>query len=274
MVVTSEALDAAVRALRERGVGAPEALVVAGSGLGAVTEGLERTAEVPFHELPGLPATGVEGHDGRFVAGGLEGGEVLVQAGRFHVYEGVPFDVLVRPIRMAARLGIRLVVLTNAAGGIRPDLEPGSILVLEDQINFTFRSPLVGPPEPGELRFPDMSAPFDRSLQELALRAGRARHVRLLRGTYAGVVGPSYETRAEIRMLARMGADAVGMSTVPEVLAARALGLRVLGLSLITNRAAGRGGSGPSHREVVRAAEEGGRKVSGVVRGVLAEVFS
>lgn len=273
-MVTSDALDAAVRVLRGRGVVAPEALVVAGSGLGGVAEGMERTVEVPFRELPGLPATGVEGHAGRFVSGTLAGGEVLVQSGRFHVYEGVSFEALVLPVRMAARLGARLLVLTNAAGGIRPDLEPGSIMVLDDQINVTFRSPLVGPPTPGELRFPDMSAPFDPSLQELALRAGHARNVRLFRGTYAGVVGPSYETRAEIRMLARMGADAVGMSTVPEVLTARALGLRVLGLSLITNRATGRGGPGPSHREVVRAAEEGGRRVSGVVRGVLPELFS
>lgn len=275
MVVSGVEPEEAAGVLRERGVEAPDVFVVAGSGLAPMLlEGIRNPVDVPFQKVPGLPAAGVEGHPGRFVGGRLEGGEVLVQAGRFHVYEGLSPEVLTAPIRMAAHLGARTVILTNAAGGIRADLEPGAVLVLDDQVNLTFESPLAGRPSPGEPRFPDMSAPFDSSLQALALEAGLKRGVRSVRGTYAGVTGPSYETRAEIRMLARVGGDAVGMSTVPEVLVARALGLRVLGLSLITNRATGRGGSGPSHRDVIRAAEEGGRRVSVVVRGVLEALFS
>jgi purine-nucleoside phosphorylase len=241
---------------------APRVAVVLGSGLAAFADALEGPVSVPFLELPPLPPAGVEGHAGCFVVGQLRGIGVLVQAGRVHAYEGVEVATLAAPVRMMARLGVEIVVMTNAAGAIHPLLQPGDLVLLEDQIDLSFRSPLRGPAAAGEVRFPDMSQPFDPALRAWMRSCARRRGLRLPGGTYAGVLGPSFETPAEIRMLQRLGADLVGMSTVHEVAVARALGLRVVALSMVTNRAAGMSGDPLSHGEVLAV---GGRTAEPLV---------
>lgn len=265
-----EAVEAGARFLEELMGVRPEVHLVLGSGLGEVADAVENAAEVPFGDVPGLPGAGVAGHAGRFVAGEMEGRAVLVQAGRFHLYEGHPEAVVSAPVRIAAALGVGTLVLTNAAGGIRRSLEPGSLMLLEDHINLMWRSPLAGPVRPGEERFPDMSAPYDPALQRVAEEAARELEIPLQRGVYAGLLGPTYETPAEIRMLERLGADAVGMSTVPEVVTARALELRCLAVSVITNRAAGLSPEPPSHDEVM----EVGRRAGGSLAALLLRVVA
>jgi len=240
---------------------APRIAVVLGSGLSRLVDALTDTTTLPFTDVPGLPPAGVAGHDGRFVFGHLDDVAVCVQAGRHHGYEGYPLDVVVAPVRILAELGAHTVFMTNAVGGIHPRVERGDIVLLEDQMNFTFRSPLAGPVVADEHRFPDMSAPFDGALGALARSTAAELGIRLLEGTYGGVLGPAYETAAEVRMLARLGADVVGMSTVPEVITARALGLRCVGLSIVTNRATGLGGAPVSHEDVLEASREAGARL-------------
>lgn len=247
----------------------PEVQLVLGSGLGGVAEAVEGAVEVPFPEVPGLPAAGVAGHAGRFVAGTMGGRAVLLQSGRFHLYEGHPPDLVVAPVRIAAALGARTLILTNAAGGIHPALEPGALMLLDDHMDLMARSPLAGAVRPGEARFPDMSAPYDPALQDVALEEAAELAVPLHRGVYAGLLGPSFETPAEIRMLQRLGADAVGMSTVPEVITARALGLRCLAFSAITNRAAGLAPEPPSHEEVMEVGRRAGKSLAELLRRVV-----
>ena len=250
----------------------PVAAVVLGSGLGRLADRLEERRELPYREIPGFPEPGVEGHAGVLVAGSLHGRALLCQSGRFHAYEGHPPELLALPVRLFAALGIRTLLLTNAAGGIRRGLLPGSLMLLADQVNLTFRNPLIGPVRPGEGRFPDMSTPYDVELAGWARAAAREARLPLEEGVYAGVAGPSYETPAEIRMLARMGADAVGMSTVLEVVTARALGMRVLGVSVITNHAAGISPAPLTHAEVMAAARAAGERLEQLIRGVLARL--
>lgn len=261
----------AAESLRARIDGEPEVLVVLGSGLAGFANVLEDAVTIEFSEVPGYPSTGVAGHAGRYVCGRLEGKRTLVQVGRFHAYEGHAMDIVVAPIRIAASLGIGTVVVTNAAGGVDPNLAVGSLVLLDDHINFMFRSPLAGPVRDGEGRFPDMSRPYDTTLQELAIEAALELGIPLPRGTYAALLGPSYETPAEVRMLASLGADMVGMSTVPEVITARALGLRVLGFSVVTNPAAGLSGGDEalSHAEVLEIGERATDRLTAILRGVL-----
>lgn len=251
-----QAIAESASRLRDAFPSIPEIAITLGSGHGGFVEVLTDPVSVPFEELPPLPGTGVIGHGGRFVYGHLGGIAVVVQAGRVHAYEGHPRDVAVAPVRILARLGVRTLVLTNAAGGIRPGLEPGDLVLLDDQIDFSFRAPLTGPVRDGETRFPDMSAPFDPALSRALLDAAEAEGIELGRGTYASVHGPSFETRAEVRMLARLGADVVGMSTVAEVIVARASGMRVAGLSLVTNRATGLSARALDHEEVLEVGRE------------------
>jgi purine-nucleoside phosphorylase len=256
---------AAAAVLRDRVRSVPTTAVVLGSGLGPLVERLEEPVSVPFGALPGLPPPTVTGHGGRFVAGRLEGAPVLVQAGRFHAYEGHPMEIVAAPVRILAAVGVRTVVMTNAVGGIHPRIAPGDLVLLDDFFNFSFRSPLTGPAVDGEPRFPDMSAPFDRGLQELARTLAAELRIPLRQGTYAGVLGPSYETAAEIRMLERLGGDVVGMSTVPEVIVAAAVGLRCLGISLVTNRATGTSGERIAHEDVLAAGREAGARLGRLV---------
>ena len=272
--MTAEAFpfDAALTFLRRRIPEPPELFVVLGSGLSGLAEGVSDPVVVPFQDVPGFPAAGVAGHAGHLVFGILEGRRVLLQAGRFHFYEGYAADVVVAPVRLAAALGAKGVILTNAAGGIGPDLEPGTLMLLEDHLNLMGRSPLAGPPQGGEARFPDLGAPYDRGYQASALSLAADLGIHVVRGVYAGVLGPSYETPAEIRYLERAGAHAVGMSTVPEAITAAALGLPVLAFSLITNRAAGLGPGSLNHQEVLDVGRDAGGRLETLLRAFVATV--
>jgi len=247
----------------------PVALLVLGSGRGRLAERLEDASRLPYRDIPGFPEPTVEGHAGELVIGRLAGRDVLVQAGRFHMYEGHDAATSALPVRVAAALGIGTLLLTNAAGGIRRTFRAGTLMLIADTLNVTFHSPLVGAVLPGETRFPDMSAPWDAALRGLAREVAAAHGVALEEGVYAGVLGPSYETPAEIRMLERFGADAVGMSTVTEVIAARAAGLRCLGISIITNLAAGISPTPLSHAEVMTAADAAGADLGRLLEGVV-----
>lgn len=255
--------------LHERLTRRPRVLLVLGSGLGALADEMEDAVRIPFAEIPGFAPAMVEGHRGVLVAGMLEGVECVMLQGRYHLYEGHPPEAVTLPVRAVAALGARTLIVTNAAGGVNRAFRPGDLMILDDQINFMWRNPLIGPAVPGDQRFPDMSEPYDRGLQKLAEAVALERGIRTVRGVYAAVSGPSYETPAEIRMLERFGADAVGMSTVPEALAARAMGVRVLGISLITNLAAGLTGSPLTHEEVVAAGLEAQGRFASLVRGIL-----
>jgi purine-nucleoside phosphorylase len=247
----------------------PRVAVVLGSGLGHLVDELTDVTAVSFGEIPGFPAASVAGHAGEFVGGRLAGTEVLFQCGRYHLYEGHSPDVVAAPVRVMAGLGVDTLVLTNAAGGLRAKLEPGDLLLLEDHINLTGRSPLVGSVREQEERFPDMSAPYDPELRLLAVEAAAELGIGLTSGVYAGVLGPSYETAAEVRMLAKLGAHVVGMSTVTEVIAARARGLRCLAFSVVTNKATGLGGGALSHAEVVAVGRDAGTRLAKILRTIV-----
>ena len=271
--------DAVVASLRGRISTAPRVHLVLGSGLGGVTRVVEVEEEVPFGEVPGLPSAGVVGHSGSFVFGRCEEVPVLVQSGRLHFYEGHPPWVISAPARIAAALGVKTAVITAAVGGVNPRLHPGDLMMLDDHINLMSRTPLPPPAQAGGANpFPDMSAPYDPELQEAALAAAARLGVRLARGTYAALLGPNFETPAEIRMVARLGGDAVGMSTVPEVLTLRARGVRVLAFAMVTNMACGVGmapgaeGADPlSHEEVMEVGNRAGAVLGRVIHGMLRE---
>lgn len=248
----------------------PAIAMVLGSGLGSLTRRLTNAVHLPYGRIPGFPDTALPGHAGELVAGELGGWAVLCQSGRFHGYEGHGPATVALPSRLFGALGIGTVILTNAAGGIRRTLVPGTLMCIADQINLTWANPLVGPVPTGEPRFPDMSAPFDPALIALAHQVARARGIALEDGVYAGVMGPSYETPAEVRMLERCGADAVGMSTVAEVITLRAQGLRCLGVSIITNCAAGLGAGRLSHEDVVTVAHASGVALGDLLEGLVA----
>ena len=258
--------------IRERVPFVPHAMLVLGSGLGRVMDAVADAVSVPFEALPGFPPAGVEGHAGRFVAGTLAGRRVLVQAGRYHVYEGYPAEVVAAPIRLSAALGVRTLLLTNAAGGVDPALEPGDLVLVSDHLNLMGGSPLIGPVASGEVRFPDMSRAYDPDLQRVALDVSGRLGIPLRRGVYAALMGPAYETAAEVRMLRTLGADVVGMSTVPEVLVARALGLRCLAISMVTNKGTGLAAEPPSHADVVAVGREASVRVGAVLEGILREL--
>ena len=267
------AADLATEAVRrELGDFAPRVAVVLGSGLGALAETVREARRVPYARIPGFPEPGVAGHIGQLVAGTLAGVPVLVQQGRFHLYEGHSAATAALPVRVFHRLGVTTLVVTNAAGGLRPTFEAGSLMLIADHINLMWRNPLFGPVEPGEGRFPDMSDPYDRDLRALARDAARAAKIPLEEGVYAGLLGPSYETPAEIRMLQRLGADAVGMSTVPEVIAARARAMRVLGFSMITNLAAGLSAEKISHEDVLAMGKRVAGDLAKLIQGVLVKL--
>lgn len=257
-------LQDAREALKARLPGRPEVFLVLGSGLGGLTRGLSGALTIPFDQVPGFPGAGVAGHEGRLLWGEMEGRRVLVQSGRFHLYEGHTRELVTAPMRLSAGLGARAVILTNAAGGIAPGLDPGAILLIRDYLD------LMGPRPSGRNGAEGTRWPYHPELLALARKAAREEGVPLKGGTYAAVLGPSYETPAEVRALRRMGADAVGMSTVPEALAGAALGLPVLALSLITNRAAGAGGRGAlSHEEVLETGRRAGHRLQGLIRRIL-----
>jgi purine-nucleoside phosphorylase len=236
------------RALDARGAGGTQVAIVLGSGLGRFAERLERAVAIPFAELDGMPRTAVPGHAGRMVVGEIRGVRVLVQQGRVHLYEGASPHAVARSIRAIAAIGCRSLVLTNAAGGLRRRWSPPTLMRITDHIDLQGATPLAAS-EAG------LGSPYDDELGEALERGARSAAVALERGVYAGLVGPSYETPAEIRMLAWMGADAVGMSTVCEAQAGRAAGMRVAGISCIANHAAGIAARPLRHSEVLEAAD-------------------
>lgn len=248
---------------------APSVAVVLGSGLGPLAESLRDPLRIPYGEIPYFPTTTVLGHQGELVCGTLGGKTVLAQSGRFHLYEGHPAALAAFPVRVFAALGIKDLILTNAAGGIRRTFSRGVVMMIADHINLTFRNPLIGAVLPGEERFPDMSDPYDSSLRVLAREVARECRVRLEEGVYIQVLGPSYETPAEVRMAERLGADAVGMSTAVEVIVARALGMRCLAFSTITNPAAGITGERLEHAEVMEVARRVAGDLARLVEGVI-----
>ena len=250
-------LEPALEALRQRAPFVPDLAIVLGSGLGAMAtcEEARRGTAVPFTDLPGFPAQTVAGHGGRLVFCELEGRKVLLQAGRFHFYEGHPMALVTAPMRLYGRLGVKTVVHTNAAGAINPSFAVGQLMVISDHVNFMGTNPLIGPNhEPGP-RFPDMSRAYDPDLRKQLHAAAAAVGMTLQEGAYLAVTGPSYETPAEIRAFRAMGADAVGMSTVPEVIVAAHMGVKVTGISCITNLAAGLSKQKLSHAEVSETAD-------------------
>lgn len=258
--------------LHERITRRPRVMLVLGSGLGELADRIEDPVRIPFAEIPGFAPATVEGHRGMLVAGTLEGVEVVALQGRYHLYEGHPAAVVTVPVRAMAALGARILIVTNAAGGLNRAFRAGDLMIIDDHINLMWQNPLIGPVVPGDVRFPDMSEPYDRTLQTIAEKVALERGIRTVRGTYVALSGPSYETPAEVRMLQKIGADAVGMSTVPEVIVARAAGVRVLGISLISNPAAGLSPTPLSHDEVVQAGLEARERFISLVRGVLLEI--
>lgn len=261
----------AAAAIRESTSTEPRVAMVLGSGLGALAAEVEDPVVVPYTDIPHFPASTAPGHAGRLVLGGVEGTPVAIMAGRVHLYEGYTADEVAFPIRVLHHLGAKLLIITNAAGGINPEFHPGTLMLIEDHINLTGHNPLVGPNhlELGP-RFPDMSSAYSPRLRQIAMAAGETVGEDLSSGVYLGLQGPSYETPAEIRMFRLMGADAVGMSTVIEVIAARHAGLEVLGISCITNMAAGMLPVTLTEREVLDTAERVSRQFKALLRGIVA----
>jgi purine-nucleoside phosphorylase len=257
-------LEAAVRARTDL---VPRVGLVLGSGLGGIADSLEAAVAVPFAEMPGWPAASAPGHAGRLVLGLLAGVPVCCLQGRLHLYEGHPAALVVEPVLLMGRLGARTIVLTNAAGGVDPGYAAGAFMVIRDHLNLTGLNPLVGRNDDDVgPRFPDLTEAWSPRLRSLLLAAGAAEGVPLVEGVYAGLLGPSYETPAEIRMLRTLGADAVGMSTVLEAIAARWFGLELCGVSLVTNPGAGVTGEPLTHEEVLAAANEAGPRLARVLR--------
>jgi purine-nucleoside phosphorylase len=274
--VTSAAAEAVVRAtdaVRQRlGARHPRVAIVLGSGLGRLADRVADPLRIPYGDVPGFHVPTVQGHKGELVTGTLGGVPVIMQSGRFHMYEGHPAHVSALPTRVFASLGADTLVVTNAAGGIRRAFGPGTLMVISDHLNLTGRNPLEGEVLPGETRFPDMTVAYDADLRTLAHRVAVAQGTELVEGIYAALLGPTYETPAEIRMLERFGADAVGMSTAPETIVARARGMRVLGFSTITNAAAGISQELMSHADVMRVADAVAGRLADLVAGIVAEL--
>jgi purine-nucleoside phosphorylase len=266
-------LEALVAAVRARTDLVPALGIVLGSGLGGLADDLDDGTAVPFSELPGWPAATAPGHAGRLLLGHLEGVPVVMLQGRFHLYEGNDPGLVVQPVLLFGRLGAGRLVLTNAAGGVNPGYGAGTLMVIRDHVNLTGRTPLLGPnADDLGVRFPDLVDAWNPSLRERLHAAGRAEGVELAEGVYAGLLGPQYETPAEVAMLRTLGADAVGMSTVLECIAARWVGLEVCGVSLVTNAGAGYTGKPLTHEEVLAAGAEAGPRLARVIRRFVADL--
>lgn len=251
----------------------PQTGIVLGSGLGVYVEKIENPVVIPYNEIPHFPQTSVEGHEGRLVLGKTEGVDVAVFQGRFHHYEGHSLENVVLPARVLSLLGAKNLILTNASGGINETYRPGDLVLITDHINMTGGNPLAGSniEELGP-RFPDMTQAYDLQLQEAVQKASRGLGFNLKKGVYAGVLGPTYETPAEIRMLKIVGGDLVGMSTVPEAIAANHAGLRVAGISCVTNMAAGIGGEKLKHEDVKIVAQKAMNLFSDLVSASVKEI--
>jgi purine-nucleoside phosphorylase len=267
------AVTRATEAVREALNGdLPRVAIVLGSGLGRLADRVSDPRRIPYGDIPGFHVPTVQGHKGELVTGTLGGVPVIMQSGRFHIYEGHPAHVSALPTRVFASLGADTLIVTNAAGGIRRSFGPGTLMAISDHLNLTGRNPLEGEVLPGETRFPDMTVAYDADLRRLAHRVALAQGTELAEGVYAALLGPTYETPAEIRMLERLGADAVGMSTAPETIVARARGMRVLGISTITNLAAGISHELMSHKDVMEVASQVAETLARLVEGIVVKL--
>ena len=268
-------LDALLAAVRARTPIVPRLGIVLGSGLGGLADDLRDAVSIPFADLPGWPAATAPGHVGRLLLGQLDGTPVAMLQGRLHMYEGNDPGLVVQPVLLMGRLGAKTVLLTNAAGGLDPAFGAGTLMVISDHINMTGRTPLLGPNADAiGPRFTDLTDLYAPALRERIHRAAKAEGVELREGVYIGLLGPTYETPAEVRMLRAWGGDAVGMSTVLEAIAARWAGIEVCGISLVTNPGAGYSGEPLSHEEVLAAGAEAGPRMARVVRRFVRELLA
>jgi purine-nucleoside phosphorylase len=265
---SAKAARKAAQAIAKRaGSRQPDVAVILGSGLGGLANAIENAVRIPFGDIPGFPEATVVGHEGAVIVGDLGGRGVVALSGRFHMYEGHPAALAAFPVRVFHAMGVRELFVSNAAGGISSRLAVGDLMMISDHLNLMGSNPLVGPTREGETRFPDMTDAYDPGLRKELRTTAEKLDIPLREGVYAGLLGPSYETPSEVKMLRQLGADAVGMSTVPEVIMARALGIRVAGISCITNAAAGVTGSALSHAEVLETT----RRVSGAFEALVTE---
>jgi len=271
--VTLAQIDETSAAVRARLEISPRVGMILGSGLGSLADQIEQPVHIPYRQIPHWPISTVIGHEGRLVSGRLEGQPVMVMQGRSHYYEGYSMSQITLPVRVMRRLGIDIVIVTNAAGGVNPSFEPGQVMLIVDHLNLIGMAglnPLRGPNlEEFGPRFPDMSVPYDPALRQIARETALEKGVLLQQGVYASLAGPSFETPADLRFLRSAGADAVGMSTVPEVIVARHAGMRVLGFSGISNKANLDGSTITTHEEVLEAGEKIAPQLLSLLRGVL-----
>jgi purine-nucleoside phosphorylase len=248
---TKAAIKAAAAIRKRAATQQPKVGIILGSGLGGLSKSIADAVRIPFADIPGFPNATIAGHEGAVIVGSLGGREVVALSGRFHMYEGHPAALAAFPVRVFHALGAVELFVSNAAGGISPKLAVGDLMMISDHLNLMGANPLVGEAQDGEIRFPDMTDAYNPGLRWVLRTTAEKLGITLREGIYAGLLGPSYETPSEVKMLRLLGADAVGMSTVPEVIVARALGMRVAGVSCITNAAAGVTGSALSHAEVL-----------------------
>lgn len=271
--VTLEQIDQAADAIRKRTSLQPRVGLILGSGLNSLADSVKNPEIIPYGEIPNWPVSTVHGHAGRLVIGELEGQTVFVMQGRVHFYEGYSMSQVTLPVRVMLRLGLEIMFVTNAAGGVNPEFVPGDVMLITDHLNLvgmTGANPLMGPniDELGP-RFPDMSQPYDRELMLIARQVASRENLVLREGVYCALSGPSFEGPADLRFLRLAGTDAVGMSTVPEVIVARHGGIRVLGLSGISNKANLDGSTVTTHEEVIEAGKIITPKMEKIIRGVL-----
>jgi len=271
--ITLEQIDQAADAVRKRTSHRPRIGIILGSGLNDLADSVQKADIIPYSDLPNWPISTVHGHAGRLVLGELERQTVFIMQGRIHFYEGYSMSQITLPVRVMQRLGLEIMIVTNAAGGVNPGFTPGDVMLITDHLNLigmTGFNPLMGPnlDELGP-RFPDMSQAYDRKLMDAARKAAAQNNITLLEGVYCALSGPSFEGPADLRFLHMIGADAVGMSTVPEVIVARHGDLRVLGFSGISNKASLDGSAVTTHEEVIEAGKVIAPKLEKIIRGVL-----
>ncbi|TXK80332.1 purine-nucleoside phosphorylase [Paenibacillus sp. N3.4] len=262
-------LDEAASYIREHITVKPEIGMILGSGLGVLADEVENPIAIPYEKIPHFPTSTVEGHSGELVIGQLQGKNVLVMKGRFHFYEGYAMKEVVFPVYVMKRLGIEILIVTNAAGGMNPSFAAGDLMLITDHINFTGDNPLIGS-NIAELgpRFPDMSEAYNRKLRGMAEAKAAELNIPLQQGVYVSISGPTYCTPAELKMLAGIGGDAIGMSTVPEVIAANHCGIQVVGITCITDMAIGEHLEPLTHEQVVRVAAEARPKFIALIKQI------
>lgn len=269
-IILGGIMNKSIDYIKEKIKNQPEIGIVLGSGLGDFADAIEDKIEIPYTEIPGFPVSTVKGHDGKLIFGHINSKEVCVMKGRIHYYEGYDIKEVVYPIEVLAGLGIKTIILTNAAGGVNTDFEPADLMIITDHINLMGKNPLIGPNDENlGPRFPDMTDLYNKELVEVAENSAKKLGIDIKEGVYMYFTGPSYETAAEVRMARILGADAVGMSTVPEAIIARHRGLKILGISTITNMSTGILDTPLDHTEVV----EVGKEVAGKFKELLKEII-